>query len=70
MSDKTNPSNPMTQDAASRIQSATDKQGGDSGKGSWPANAQSKAAETANKSASGGGGGNAQGQGQGQQGGK
>lgn len=36
---------PMTQAAAARIQSATAKAGGDTGKGTFPATAQSAAAK-------------------------
>ncbi|KAI5925634.1 hypothetical protein F4810DRAFT_708582 [Camillea tinctor] len=40
--------NPMTKKAAAEIQSATAKSGGDTGKGSWPARAQSAAAKNEN----------------------
>lgn len=40
---------PMTKAAASRIQSATSKKGGDTSKGSFPARAQSNGAKNASK---------------------
>ncbi|KAI4125106.1 MAG: hypothetical protein LQ338_004458 [Usnochroma carphineum] len=48
-----NPNNPMDKDAASRIQSATAKQGGDTGKESWAAKAQHHADTNKNQASAG-----------------
>ncbi|KAL3418935.1 hypothetical protein PVAG01_09156 [Phlyctema vagabunda] len=54
MSSTNQPKNPMTSDAASRIQSSNAKSGNDTGAGSFPARAQAAAAHNANTATSAG----------------